>query len=162
MVGVEITRDLRLTLSSLPDISSWTSNKAATADLSSSKRLPLRDPNLGSEEALQFVHGRRKLYEHKNISRRWKMRGIGNLYSQRNMVLKASIGSVHAAEVVKGRNTIIIENVHPNATLARKDCHLLTIWVRVDGPEIFAGMAVAVQPNGTDSSCYWEYAYDLH
>jgi hypothetical protein len=75
--------------------------------------------------------------------------------------LKASISSVHAADLVKGRNTISIENVHPNATLARKDCHLLTIWMRVDGPEIFAGVAVAVQPNGTDSSCHWEYAYDL-
>jgi hypothetical protein len=69
----------------------------------------------GSKEALQFVHGRRKLYELMGLSRRWKMRGIGYLYSHRNMVLKAS--SV-PAEPVEGRNVIIIENVHPNAALS--------------------------------------------
>jgi hypothetical protein len=68
---------------------------------------------------------------------------------------------------VKGRNAIIIENVHPQAALARTDCHLLNMWVRVDGPEIFAGMAVAVQPDDndgaeSDSNCYWEFVYELH
>jgi hypothetical protein len=83
VVGREIKGDLKLTLSSLSDISSWVSNKTTSL---SETTATLRDPNLGSEEALQFVHGRRKLYESKNISRRWKMRGIGNLYSFRNMV----------------------------------------------------------------------------
>lgn len=220
MVGREIKGDMRLTLSSLPDISSSFSsmdsssksnssdNNAATAEVftvpapvegnipslmvtaepditdnarpnhidmnipqqgimespsetvdSSSQRL---HSSQGSEEALQFVHSRREVYDQRGLSRRWKMRGIGYLYSYQNMVLKAS--SVPTV-LVKGRNTIVIENVHPNAVSSRKDCHLLTIWVRVDGPEIFSGMAVAVQPDdGADSSgssCYWKFAYDL-
>ncbi len=36
-------------------------------------------PDSSSKDALQFVHDRRKLYEEKGLSRRWKMRGIGYL-----------------------------------------------------------------------------------
>jgi hypothetical protein len=125
--------------------------------VSSAELQQLKIPD-GAQEALQFVHGRRKLYEEKGLSRRWKMRGIGYLYSHRNMVLKAANVP---AEPVQGRNVIVIENVHQNAALVRDDCSLLTIWVRVDGPEIFAGMAKAVQPDGANSSCYWEFSYDL-
>jgi hypothetical protein len=56
-------------------------------------------------------------------------------------------------------------NANDNAS-TRRDCHLLTISVRVNGPEIFAGVAEAVQPNagtgtGTGTGCYWEYSFDL-
>ena len=46
----------------------------------------------------------------------------------------------------------------------RTDCHLLTIWVRVNGPEIFAGTAQAVQPDDADAtqkSCFWKFTMDL-
>jgi hypothetical protein len=169
MVGREIKVDMSVSLSSLPDISSLVvsvgSNSSRVSDINGHARQKYIPTGVsarqeGSAEALQFVQSRRKLYELMGLSRRWKMRGIGYLYSYRNMALKAS--SV-PERPVEGQNSIIIENVHPNAALSRNDCHLLTIWVRVDGPEIFAGMAQAVQPEGADdsSSCYWEFTYDL-
>jgi hypothetical protein len=46
-------------------------------------------------------------------------------------------------------------NMNANANAStRSDRHLLTVWVRVNGPEIFAGVAEAVQPDaGTGTGC---------
>jgi hypothetical protein len=95
------------------------------------------------------------------------MRGIGYLFKHHNLILKAHL----PMKPRLGRNKVTIENVNANMNAndnasTRRDCHLLTISVRVNGPEIFAGVAEAVQPNagtgtGTGTGCYWEYSFDL-
>ena len=114
--------------------------------------------NASGNEALEFVHRRRQVYEAQGLYREWKLRGIGYLYSKLQMVLFAEV----PAHPQPGHNTIRIVNIHPNSsTVGRTDCDLLTIWVRVNGPEILAGQAQAVSDN-TTGVCHWEYPFDLH
>jgi len=41
------------------------------------------------------------------------------------------------------------------------DCDKYTIWVRVNGPEIFAGEAQAFRSSEDGESCFWEFAFEL-
>jgi hypothetical protein len=43
---------------------------------------------------------------------------------------------------------------------ARSDCDKFTLWVRVFGPEIFAGSAVAV-PATNRTDCYWKFDFQV-
>jgi hypothetical protein len=42
----------------------------------------------------------------------------------------------------------------------RSDCDKFTLWVRVFGPEIVAGSAVAV-PATNDTDCYWKFDFQV-
>ena len=124
-------------------------------------------------EALQFIHSRREFYEQRGLSDEWKMRGIGYLFSKHSLALKADLPN----PMKPGRNIIKIRNVfQQNRTIGshevdvesgdfpRDDCDQLTIWVRVNGPEIFAGRAKAVKLASSESkrsSCHWEFPFNL-
>ena len=122
------------------------------------------DPVL-QQAALDFVLKRKQAYE-KLKMRHWHMRGIGYLYSEHNMILTAT---VPASRVYKaGRNQIVLTNSHPNAATAHTNCDRWTIWVRVMGPEIFAGSAQAVVAaaaaavdDNNDQHCHWIFPFDL-
>lgn len=126
-------------------------------------------------EALVFVDGRRHAYKEQHFQKEWMLRGIGYLYTHHHIALMAHVPQQHdplvkQAESGDGHsnnnnNSVIrIVNVHPNKTIAddnnRNYCDLLTIWVRVNGPEIFAGRAQAVR-YAKGSSCHWEFPFDL-
>ena len=74
-----------------------------------------------------------------------------------------------------GRQVVRIFNVgnhhqhhhhHHNSTTTRtkasfRDCDKLTLWVRVHGPEIFAGSTTAVGAESGEEECHWEFAMDV-
>jgi hypothetical protein len=130
--------------------------------------------NLGThEDALKFVNDRELVYKEQGWAHQWKMRGIGYLFSHKNMILKGELPT----HLRPGRNVIRILNVleeEENSSSrsstsstagTNNNCHLLTIWVRVNGPEIFAGSAHAVhypeEDSDDDSRCGWEFEFDL-
>ena len=124
-----------------------------------------------AEQALQALLGRKHAYiEQGRLLSHWKLRGIGHLYSRRNILLAASIPQEITTSTKGGASsrTIRIDNVLPELVekdykpppTTTNDCSLLTIWVRVNGPEIFAGSAVAVLDESS-SKCHWEFAFDL-
>ena len=48
----------------------------------------------------------------------------------------------------------------PRQRAVRGDCDKFTLWVRVFGPEIFAGSAVAV-PATNHTDCYWRFDFQV-
>ena len=117
-----------------------------------------------------FVLNRKKDYTDKGAptAHQWKLRGNGWLYTYQNITLLAELlteddaGREHSSSTgitTRGRKYIRIWNVHENASSNFNKCNLLTIWVRVLGPEIFAGAAKAVQLDG--QSCFWEFEFNL-
>jgi hypothetical protein len=99
----------------------------------------------------------------------------------------STVTAIRTEMAVGSRQEILIYNVGAADTVAVggplsssmssslskfQECDKLTLWVRVNGPEIFAGSAVAVADAdagtnaGTDnadasSSCHWSFAFDL-
>lgn len=109
-----------------------------------------RLPPLVVEHAMTRVRERQQAYQ--AVGRPWAKRGLGYLHDVHRLVLAAVVPPPET-----GRNVLTIDNVlGQHAT----DCHLWTIWVRVNGREILAGSAAAVN-DGDDSSCHWEFAYHL-
>lgn len=85
----------------------------------------------------------------------WKLRGIGLMYTKLNMIL--------AAHVVNNRSVRIVNVWSSNETShspPRDDCDKLTVWVRVYGPEIFAGNAQTV-PATAAADCSWEFDFEV-
>eukprot|EP00523_Entomoneis_sp_CCMP467_P004393 CAMPEP_0168749362 /NCGR_PEP_ID=MMETSP0724-20121128/16677_1 /TAXON_ID=265536 /ORGANISM="Amphiprora sp., Strain CCMP467" /LENGTH=773 /DNA_ID=CAMNT_0008797269 /DNA_START=253 /DNA_END=2574 /DNA_ORIENTATION=- len=105
--------------------------------------------------ANNFVARRRDIYKRAGRLSQWAFRGVGYLYTHHGIVLSGMLPD--SEEIHPGRNVVQIYDVN---TPHRTDCHLLTIWVRVNGPEIFAGSAKAVKKPQVDS-CYWEFSFDL-
>jgi len=131
--------------------------------------------------ALDFVLARQAAYATRGMQH-WHMRGLGYLYTQHDRLLVANVPHLWTTATDRmmmmmtdpaGRQEVRIYNVHPNATSSsssHSQCNLRTIWVRVLGPEIFAGTATAVFPKKmtkeedavnerTASSCYWSFAF---
>jgi hypothetical protein len=130
------------------------------------------DPTL-SQQAYDFVMHRREYYETRGLLKRWRMRGVGYLYYYWNMILLATIPQ---EQIQYGRNVVTIQNImnlndkrYPTSTYIEKNgmrhinCSLWTLYVRVNGPEIFAGSAEAVTiPDSTrNNNCYWEFPFNL-
>mmetsp|Transcript_12628 Transcript_12628/g.30585 ORF Transcript_12628/g.30585 Transcript_12628/m.30585 type:complete len:963 (+) Transcript_12628:201-3089(+) len=131
-----------------------------------------RAPHETENKALAFIHDRRDIYKSQGLGKEWSLRGIGYLYSKHNIALEAYIPTKDQ-QLKQGRNVIRIVNVHPNRTDSSfsqdeqqkqdNQCELLTIWVRVMGPEIFAGRTQAVN-TGLElggKKCHWEFVFDL-
>lgn len=128
--------------------------------------------------AHQFVSDRSEAYRDAGLSpERFAMRGVGALAARHGAVLVATLpgGSVEKFSTAEaGTNEVIVTNVaglggdgaFPTAgVLTGEDCSLLTIWVRVDGPEIFAGKAKMVPQlvpsNDKWQPCQWSFPFDL-
>ncbi|CAB9512389.1 NB-ARC domain [Seminavis robusta] len=125
-----------------------------------------------TQHALDFVARRRKAYAKEGKHDDWKLRGHGYLLTYQNIVLAATvISSTTVTEqpqengLTMGRNRIVIWNVHPKRSQSSKlldQCHWLTIWVRVNGPEILSGLA---RPIAADSvagrDCRWDFWVDI-
>lgn len=131
--------------------------------------------SVDSQAAFDFVMSRRDAYEERGVSKRWKMRGVGYLYHYWNLVLHATLPS---EPVRSGRNVVTIRNImederYPMSSYIETNgipyinCSLWTIYVRANGPEIFAGPAEAVLPTTATAKenqiddCYWEFPFDL-
>jgi hypothetical protein len=104
--------------------------------------------------AQEFVETRRQVYHDKKLLKTWKMRGVGWAFTKNNIILAAQLP--HNPK--PGRNVIKVFNVLNTTTV---DCDKYDIWVRADGPEIFAGSAQAVLPEDPSQSCHWELPFDL-
>jgi hypothetical protein len=99
--------------------------------------------------AAQFVYDRYRAYHDVGDAARWKYRGVGYLYWTHGLILEAVYDPV--TKVIAIRNM-----AHP--TTAVVDCHLFTLWVRMAGPEIFAGRPTVVNDDGSSSSsCHWQF-----
>lgn len=109
-------------------------------------------PHHVQEAALNFVRKRETVYANQGMRRHWTMRGVGWLYTEFGVVLTATVLPLETS-----RNAVHIYNVG-NATEAFH-CEKLTIWVRVAGPEIFAGSAIVIQDS--NSTCHWEFPFLL-
>jgi len=104
--------------------------------------------------AKNFLHRRRAGYQQSGRLSQWAFRGVGYLYTHHDMVLSALVPE---SPVKPGRNVVHIFDINgPD----RLDCHLLTIWVRVNGPEIFAGSAESVLDDNKQK-CHWEFSFNL-
>jgi hypothetical protein len=110
------------------------------------------------QEALDFVLSRQKAYNDSGIGVNWKLRGNGYLYTHKKLVLAAQVPpggkSVHIYDVLSALNGTSA------ARTPRDDCEKLTMWVRVYGPEIYAGSAEAVPATET-SDCFWKYDFEV-
>jgi hypothetical protein len=98
---------------------------------------------------------RKQEYDEVGMGVNWKLRGVGFLYTMKDVVL--------AAEVSPGGNAVYVYNVMPrsNATTSpRDDCDKLSLWVRVYGPDVFAGSPVAVPATET-TDCYWKFDFEV-
>jgi hypothetical protein len=104
-----------------------------------------------SYPAAQFVYDRYQAYHAVGDAARWKYRGVGYLYWTHGLILEAAYDP--ATKVIGIRN---IAQSSAAAT-AVVDCHLFTLWVRMAGPEIFAGSPTAVNDAGSSSSCHWQF-----
>lgn len=108
------------------------------------------------QAAFEFVMSRKKAYEAHGFLH-WGMRGMGYLYLEHDMILAA----IPPSNPQEGKQHVAIVNVHPSGrALPKNECHLWTIWVRVMGPEIFAGSAEAVVGE-RNNSCCWTFEFDL-
>lgn len=130
--------------------------------------------SVDSQAAFDFVMSRRDAYEERGVPKRWKMRGVGYLYHYWNLVLQASLPS---EPVLYGRNVVTIRNIMEDEQFPMSsyietngipfiNCSLWTIYVRANGPEIFAGPAEAVFTTSSSKDnpvgdCYWEFPFDL-
>ena len=81
---------------------------------------------------------RGKPFEDTNFKDTWRLRGMGYVYTRHEVIFAAV---VPPEPIQPGRNVIQIFNTLPTPI----NCSKWTIWVRVAGPEIFAGSAQAVQ-----------------
>jgi hypothetical protein len=93
-----------------------------------------------------------------NIRETWRMRGVGYVWSRHKVVLAALLPSSTKSP---GRRTVQIFNTVSETAV---NCTQWTIWVRVNGPEIFAGSAQAVNNTGVlfpGQDCHWEFPFDL-
>lgn len=108
------------------------------------------------------VAERRQAYAAAGLSaERFAMRGVGALAAHFGAVLVATLPGGGGAAVEAGPNEVVITNVaRERGTLSGTDCSLLTIWVRVDGPEIFAGKGTAV-PAEEGAPCSWSFQFEL-
>jgi hypothetical protein len=109
------------------------------------------------QRAVDFVMLRKQEYDDSGIGVNWKLRGIGYLYTRQNMVLAAQVHpggrSVHIYDVLSSLNGT-------TARAPRDDCDKLSLWVRVYGPEIYAGSAQAVPATET-SDCFWKFDFEV-
>ena len=99
--------------------------------------------------AMQFILDRKQVYADHNRMAAWNIRGIGYLYEEQEIVLQGELPRV----VKLGLNTIRIHNVEKPT-----DCSKVLLWVRVNGPEIFAGQAIHSSKN--EDACHWEFQFD--
>jgi hypothetical protein len=91
-----------------------------------------------------------------NSKETWRMRGIGYMYHRHQIMLAAILPE---SPIGQGRQVVKVFNTLQES---QPECDKWTIWVRVAGPEIFAGSALAV--NSTEfpgQSCHWEFPFDL-
>lgn len=112
-----------------------------------------QDPNFPHPGAIQQLISRRNTYQsYYNTTDRWELRGLGYLFHSLHWLL---VGERLAS------NKIVIRDVLQVAPTI--ECDKLTLWVRVAGPEVFAGQARAVLPQNKNEqeSCYWEFDFDL-
>jgi hypothetical protein len=111
---------------------------------------------------------RKDQYDREGVGVNWKLRGVGFLYEKRNLVLAARVVNAscvfmfnaltrgRAAQAASG--TKIGGGGMRGIGRPRDDCDELTVWVRVYGPEIFAGSARAV-PATEASDCSWSFNF---
>ena len=123
------------------------------------------------EAALQFVLQRRQAYQEAGHLARFSFRGIGYLFTHHGLVLEARLRGLeetttnHDSNVTQLPTIPLTQTVveirqvpHKNQVpLVSADCDKLYIWVRVAGPEIFAGKAVAVESSSQEKNCHWEF-----
>jgi hypothetical protein len=148
-------------------------DKAETkAEAEKDQLLSSSSSSLGSAAALEHVIARRQAHADAGDLERWKFRGLGYLYTHKGMVLQASLGGSNDTTTISdgspllksGRNVVEIHDV--NQKLDRDECELLVMWVRVNGPEIFAGAAQVIVQGGegndkTAGPCHWEFPFLL-
>jgi hypothetical protein len=110
--------------------------------------------------AARFMYERYRAYDAAGDGERWKYRGLGYLYLTHGLVLEATYDP--------RTKVIVIRNIAQSAAAAAPpttttvDCHLFTLWVRMAGPELFAGKANATNDDdgsssAESSSCHWEF-----
>jgi hypothetical protein len=98
-----------------------------------------------AQAALAFVLDRKQYYSDEKAH--FHMRGIGWLYEHHGVVLTAVLGTA----------SVEVYNVGTSIP-----CEKLTIWIRVAGPEVFAGKAESVltKENAT-FACHWAFPMKL-
>ena len=109
--------------------------------------------------SLAFLQRRRQAYVDANMLVNWPLRGTAYLYHHHQILLAAQY--MQTTDKEHG-HFIRIDNVFPQQQqeqpLDPDYCQRLTMWVRVAGPEIFAGVPEAVSEG---NSCYWKYSFPL-
>ena len=79
------------------------------------------------------------------------------------MILAAHVVDSQGApdQLSIGENMVKILDVHPNTTTQpRTDCDKLSLWVRINGPEIISGKPHAI-PSSNGGSCHWQLNFTL-
>ena len=149
---------------------SWTNSlqDIFQATSSHSKHATLSDVNL-IHQARDFLSSRKKVYQDLGLIKNWHLRGIAYLSEHHDMLLAGQVllPDPDGVPYLSTKGQVVIHNVHPTAIGGisgdgpKRDCHLLEVWVRVRGPEVFAGGATPVQPDDETMNCYWVFDFDL-
>jgi hypothetical protein len=119
--------------------------------------------------AARFVYERYRAYDAAGDGARWKYRGLGYLYLTHGLVLEATYNTRTKVIVIRNIARSAADAATPTTT-TNVDCRLFTLWVRMAGPELFAGKANAKNDDdvgddgspsaaeaSSSSSCHWEF-----
>lgn len=121
-----------------------------------------------STKAQVFLDQHKQRYLDENRSQWWQLRHLGYLYEEHQQLLVALVPSNGEPILEASRQVVRIYNVWNNKSNGsignlppKRDCEKLVMWVRVNGPELFAGSAVPVPGSNGSQDCHWEFAFDL-
>mmetsp|Transcript_8264 Transcript_8264/g.17640 ORF Transcript_8264/g.17640 Transcript_8264/m.17640 type:complete len:715 (-) Transcript_8264:1376-3520(-) len=145
---------------------------AATTTTTTTPKNPQQQILLPMAQAsLRFLQSRKQVYTQAGILQNWHLRGIAYLHEHQRVLL---VGR-HVVVVERSNNNnnkrhyIRVDNVynlahnnHDDDHNPPPDCLRLSIWVRVAGPEIFAGKALPVRTDNDDpgNDCYWTFDFE--
>ena len=119
--------------------------------------------SMARESALTLFEDRQAEYfgsTRFNANATFYMRGMGYAFHRHSILLSALLPD----KPVLGQNVVRIFNTLEETPV--RDCHKWTLWVRVAGPEIHGGSAIAENKTtmnwfGDKQECHWEFPFQL-
>ena len=155
-----VGRESAILRSSLPPASS--SDRTTASNNYDDTRIQFLQGNSSSSSnhhpAVQAVRNRYEAYRAVGDADRWRFRGLGYLYMEHNMVLEATLSQQQQQQVLRIENVLPITQQQQQQQQPNGWCDRLTLWARVQGPELLAGKPAAVH---NASHCWWEFPVAL-
>jgi len=153
---VELAESSSQSKVSFPSLSSLT-GRTTTNRLSSSQQHLVQEATNRSKT--WFLERQAAYYNdtiRENSTITWPHRGIGYVYHRHKLLLAA----IRPSKLEIGQRQVI--QIFNTLSDTSPECDKWTLWVRVAGPEIFAGSAMSVPSTRfPGQQCHWEFPFTL-